>query len=285
MKVMVDPAFPDHYKIAQLAEALGLNKAVAMGYVVTLWCRVMTVSPTGHLKGWSDSHIATSAGWNLDSRVFVDALILTKLLIGPENGRFIHDWTEWQGDIVKKRADWAARQAKSRESHRGVTRESRAPILSSPIPSVPVHTAPAGAVKDLAARTVGVTGGPEDRPGAPERAKRRVETGGEAPEVGSVVAQLSMAYRGANKGLISDEAAQNQIRAALAVGVKAADIQLAFWDPGNLGKKIWDILDPMRPDPKQASEASKIAQALKKLPQAGPKQAPRGKSAGPERMT
>lgn len=41
--------------------------------------------------------------------------------------------------------------------------------------------------------------------------------------------------------------AANKVQAAIDVGVKAQDIEQAFWDKDSIkGKKIWEVLDPMR---------------------------------------
>ncbi len=49
---------------------------------------------------------------------------------------------------------------------------------------------------------------------------------------------------------LNGKSAAEKCQAAIDVGVSAQDIEAAFWDHGKIkGRKIWEVLDPMRPAP------------------------------------
>lgn len=119
MKVMVDPALPDHRKIVELAAALGVEEAQALGHVVTLWCRTMSLAPSGSLKDWSDIFIAKSCKWNRNPVDLVKALSDVGFLSGKEGNRRVNDWIEWQGNILEKREAWKEKKNGQRAKSRG----------------------------------------------------------------------------------------------------------------------------------------------------------------------
>lgn len=168
MKVMVDPAFPDHRKVRALGRALKIHPMQALGHVVALWCRVMKEAPLGNIRNWSPDDIADAAKWDGDPSVLVDAMRSKDIKFLDRYQ--VHDWIEEQGDVVAKRESWRTRKARERTKEelkpnapsemsrvtgegvtrdmsvtsRDVTRESRAPVPfpSVPVPSVPFPTVP-----------------------------------------------------------------------------------------------------------------------------------------------
>lgn len=143
MKVMVDPAFPDHRKVAALAERLDVNDAEAVGTLLLLWCRVMALAPSGKLDGWSDHYIARMCRWGGKPSKLVDALQGVGFLSGKPGAREVKDWTDWQGDVLKKREDWRRRKLVFKESRgnlNGFSKDSSGPSPSLPSPSLPIHT-------------------------------------------------------------------------------------------------------------------------------------------------
>jgi hypothetical protein len=160
MKVMVDPALPDHRKVRALARLLGVHPMQAMGHILALWCRVMKEAPLGNIRSWNDGDIADAAKWDGDAALFV-ASMRDKSVQFLDRYQ-VHDWIEEQGDVVAKRESWRRRQNRARRKEGGqipnapsemsrvtharqvrdisdVTRESRVPV---PLPSVPVPSVP-----------------------------------------------------------------------------------------------------------------------------------------------
>lgn len=141
MKVMLDPAGPDHWKVIKLGKLLygsrkGFNpysNVLAWGHLTTLWCRVMArwesgtihvsspanagelLPDAGHLPGTGRMTSANrraigrrllseAAGWPGDERKFVEALLKLNLAHEQEDGTYVvHDWLEHQGDIIAQR--------------------------------------------------------------------------------------------------------------------------------------------------------------------------------------
>lgn len=199
MKVMIDPALPDHRKIRALARSLKIHPMQALGHVVALWCRVMKESPTGVIRGWSNDDIADACKWTGDAARLVSALRLTSI-------RFIeraeiHDWIEEQGDKVAEREAARKRKAEERERKRlerlaaeeeikksrvtgeGVTRDipsrvttgdvtplSRPPVPfpSVPFPSVPSHAKEAGGAPPIPPPALQDVGPNGERPAGPD---------------------------------------------------------------------------------------------------------------------
>ena len=228
MKVMVDTAFPDHRKVADLSIELEVDDGAAVGYVLTLWCRAMALAPSGSLEGWSDVYIARSSKWPRDYRVFVKALLKVGFLTGSDGKRSIKDWVEWQGDVVKKRHDWARRKANLRES-RGtptetpvgtparVSEESAPPYPSRPVPSLPYPSPPGGDVPPSAA----------------------------SPGDATTVQGLAKAANEVDP-TIPVEKAEYHVRAALTRGVKP-DEALEAIRKRCPAERLWHVLDSLAP--------------------------------------
>jgi hypothetical protein len=130
LKVMVETAFPDHWKVLKLAELLKVDEVHALGFVTVLWCRVMENDLlTGEMKKWSDSYIAHQAKWKGPADVFVGALVESELVIGGPGSRAIYSWEDHQGNLVKKRADDAERKRRYLAKLKG---EAPAPPATPP---------------------------------------------------------------------------------------------------------------------------------------------------------
>lgn len=109
MKVMVDPAFPDHRKVRALGRALKIHPMQALGHVVALWCRVMKEAPLGNIRTWNEDDIADAAKWEGDPKKLVAALRSKDVLFLDRYQ--VHDWIEEQGEIVAKRENWRKEKA------------------------------------------------------------------------------------------------------------------------------------------------------------------------------
>lgn len=122
MKVMIDPALPDHRKIRALARALKIHSMQALGHVVALWCRVMKECPDGVIAGWTRDDIADACKYDGDSRKLVLALRSREIrLIECQE---VHDWVEEQGDKLAEREASRKRKARQRDEAKRVGAES-----------------------------------------------------------------------------------------------------------------------------------------------------------------
>ena len=138
MRVMVDPALPRHPKIIQLAAELGVGRASAVGYVVSLWCFGMDAGGTGRLPRCSPVVIASASGWTRVASRFVDSLISAGFLDFDGQTYSIHDWLARQGDIPAMRAADRVRKAEhSVWIPAGIQTESTPPFPPLPIPTLP----------------------------------------------------------------------------------------------------------------------------------------------------
>lgn len=81
--------------------------------------------------------------------------------------------------------------------------------------------------------------------------------------IGDVAARLAVKWNDGPGEHTST--ARNKIQAALDVGVKAQDIEQVFWDDAKIkGRKIWEVLDPLRPEANGSSNAYTLALEIEK---------------------
>lgn len=136
MRVMVDPALPNHRKIGRLMDALGCSRREAIGTVVTLWCNTMAEAEDGDLTSWTPTEIGRAAGASekaLESTY--EALISSGFLEvenAPNRRVRVHGWVEHQGDIKARRDGWKQRQQRHRDAKATVPSHA---TPSHPIPS------------------------------------------------------------------------------------------------------------------------------------------------------
>lgn len=111
IKVSVD--LPRHPKSQRLAARLDDPKAWI--YVVQLWAWIAEYEATGEVQGEDAALlVARGAGWAGDPDTFCRAMISAGFLDTTPDGLAIHDWEEWAGAHVEKKAKDAKRQAKKR---------------------------------------------------------------------------------------------------------------------------------------------------------------------------
>lgn len=95
----------NHPKLFEFSKLIGQDRVVLTGHLLWLWWWCMDYAPDGDLTKFNHHQIALAAGWEGDPSKFVDALINSGFV--DENGekRFIHDWLDFCGEIIKKRID------------------------------------------------------------------------------------------------------------------------------------------------------------------------------------
>ena len=134
MRVMVDPALPNHRKIGRLMDSLGCSRREAIGTVVTLWCNVMTQAEDGILENWTPTEIGRAAGAPETALESTYKALLSSGFLEvekPPNSRVrLHEWFEHQGDIKAKRAAWEQQRSRTKPTH------------AIPTQATPYHTKP-----------------------------------------------------------------------------------------------------------------------------------------------
>ena len=82
--------------------------------------------------------------------------------------------------------------------------------------------------------------------------------GGVGGEPGGAARALAKVWNDGPGEHLGGKAACEKIQAAIDVGVTPGDIEKAFWDHERIrGLKIWDVLDPMRPNQKAVAFATR----------------------------
>lgn len=103
-----------HPKTRRLARALGVGIPATIGHLHLVWWWAMDYAPGGDLSRWDDEDIAIAAMWEGDPAAFVGALTECGFL-DPE--RTIHDWDEYAGKLIDRRAANAERMRNARAAH------------------------------------------------------------------------------------------------------------------------------------------------------------------------
>jgi len=103
---------PNHPKLQQLAEALGINEAWAVGLLELLFHVTARYAPQGNIGKWSDTAIAAHLRWPKKERpeILIEALISTGWLDrDPDHRLLVHEWEEHADQSVRKTLKLAAK--------------------------------------------------------------------------------------------------------------------------------------------------------------------------------
>jgi len=117
-----------HRKTFELAGRLGIDETYAAAHVIRLWSWALDNAADGNLSSLSDRAIAFGAGWRADVAAFVAALVDAGWL---NVDRTIHDWDEYAGRLLERRAEDARRKREKRPSARPMdvrTTSARRPL-------------------------------------------------------------------------------------------------------------------------------------------------------------
>lgn len=98
-----------HRKTWALAGELSVERATALGYIVSLWCWALEQAQDGDLTRFTDRALADATGWRKAPGKLVAALVTAGYL---DADRRLHEWQAYTGPLMKKRAS-------DRERHRG----------------------------------------------------------------------------------------------------------------------------------------------------------------------
>ena len=92
---------PDHPKVLDLQQRLGIGRALAVGLLELLWHWTARYAPAGDVGRWSDGALAAGCGWDGDPAALVSALVAARFLDEHATARLVvHDWREHADDAV-----------------------------------------------------------------------------------------------------------------------------------------------------------------------------------------
>lgn len=199
---------PNHHKIPDLADALGVSQAQAVGHLVMLWCWCFNYVKDGNLTGIKPRAIARSCGWAGEPEAFLEGLVEAGWVDRDAGELFVHDWQDYGGKRLKQGAAHAERMREnrskgergsghvpSRKAHVSVTCDERARTCMATGHEITGQDTTAQDKQEGAPAPSRAEEARGDRPKKPrmnrrerEQAKAREEF---SPEVGALVDRLS----------------------------------------------------------------------------------------------
>lgn len=161
--IEVRTTLPDHKKAKAMARDVGMRRPWVVGHLVCIWTWALENVPSnGSLAGIEDVDLEEAAQWPEErAGELVPAMVRAGFIEVDRTGRFIHDWDEYAGRLLRRREEDRARKA----AERAAARATR----SKPSASRPADTA------RRPADTPPVSGGqtPESAPPARRHAPAR----------------------------------------------------------------------------------------------------------------
>lgn len=105
-----------HPKTQKLARILGLSKPTVVGHLQYLWWWATDYAQEGDLSRFDPLDIAIGAEWEGNPDLFLDALIRSGFVDRDEDGGglSIHDWHDYAGKLIERRAKNAERMRAAR---------------------------------------------------------------------------------------------------------------------------------------------------------------------------
>ncbi len=105
-----------HRKTGRLARALNISKITTIGHLHAFWWWCMDNAPSGGLSGIDAEDIADAACWEGDPEEFIGALVHAGFVDSDGETLAVHDWHDFAGKLIEKRASDAERKRRSRAS-------------------------------------------------------------------------------------------------------------------------------------------------------------------------
>ncbi len=140
----------NHPKVFALAAMLNGDPAHIVGHLHCLWWWCMDYAVDGNVTKYSPTQIAYAAGWKADPEAFHEALMQCGWIDRENGGRWIHDWLDFCGEIVKKRIERKAEKKQKTNDIKRQTAESvgkTAEFSAELPPTVPYLTVPNQTIK------------------------------------------------------------------------------------------------------------------------------------------
>ncbi len=119
----------NHPKVSRLSRILSIPKVQAIGHLHALWWWAMDYSPDGLTSDWTPEDIADGAMWDGDAERFHEALISSRWI---DADGMLHDWGDYAGKILDKRATDRERKRLSRGRPPDVRVTAQVPNLTIP---------------------------------------------------------------------------------------------------------------------------------------------------------
>jgi hypothetical protein len=107
-------AIGNHPKTILLAELLGCNRAAAVGYLQFLWGWTLVDAPDGKVGRFPPKVLARACHWSGKAEKFWDCLREAGFVDDSLEGWVIHDWDDYAGSLLNRRARDAERKRTSR---------------------------------------------------------------------------------------------------------------------------------------------------------------------------
>jgi len=108
-----------HPKTRRLARMLGISLPAAVGHLHYLWWWALDFAEDGDLSDYDRYEIAEAALWEGDPDEFVDALIHARFVDQTgDGGLALHDWDEYAGRLIERRARDRERKRRERAAKR-----------------------------------------------------------------------------------------------------------------------------------------------------------------------
>jgi len=105
--IKIDIDLINHPKTKKLARNLDISIPAAIGHLISIWTWSMKYAEDGNLGKYDQDQMASAAIWVADSTEFVSAMIDANFL---ENDFRLHDWQDFAGALLEKRAANAERE-------------------------------------------------------------------------------------------------------------------------------------------------------------------------------
>jgi len=112
-------ALRHHPKTLRLARRLGVTLPAAIGHLHCLWWFALEYAQDGDLSRLDGEEIAIGAGWDGDPAAFIEAAVIAGFLERDGSGLRVHDWHDYAGKLLERRARDRERKAAERQAVSG----------------------------------------------------------------------------------------------------------------------------------------------------------------------
>lgn len=103
-----------HPKTRRLAKRLNIAPAAAVGHLSALWSFTAEFAPDGDLGRFDNEEVELGAGWEGEDGKFIGAAKAAGYLVERQGSLLIHDWSDYGGKLVERRAAERKRSAERR---------------------------------------------------------------------------------------------------------------------------------------------------------------------------
>lgn len=128
----------NHPKVKKAARIAGINEFEMIGRLHCLWWWALDYASDGDLTNYSDDDIEAAVDWAGQPGLFVKAMIECGfnghggLIDVTQESREIHDWFEYAGKLLERRAANADRMRDARAKHVQGTQRARVGLPNQP---------------------------------------------------------------------------------------------------------------------------------------------------------